>query len=40
MKQLTEAQRRILTKSAEKLIDRIEKQLKELIEAIKNDKKS
>jgi len=40
MKQLTKSQEKILIKSAHKLIDRIEKQLKQLIEAIKDDKKS
>lgn len=37
MKKLTESQRRILIKQAHKLVDKIEKQLKELIEAIKNE---
>jgi hypothetical protein len=36
MKQLTESQRKILINQAHKLIDKIEKQLKQLIEAIKN----
>jgi len=35
---MTESQKRILITQAHKLIDKIEKQLKELIEAIKNER--